>query len=197
MKRFMLRSLLVAALMVGFAPAQTLWATGIFDPSPSACTTANCSSIRIDGKVIADNRSPAIAQPWVIELFANSGTCLRIQVTAQTTDLEAVLIAPDGTVYRNDDGGGACPTCPLIKVDPTPDRGWYTLQISHFAGDPVEANFTLQYALYTPSSPAGNPNCFSPTPPLALNPAEPEPESETDKLEMEHVGPQLPRVTGQ
>jgi hypothetical protein len=108
--------------------------------------------------------------PWVMEIFANPGTCLRLEVTNEgSNDLEAVLIAPNGNVYRNDDSGvSSCPNCPLIKVDPTPGstRGWYTLQISQYAGNAVNGNFTLLYGLY----PTGNPACSSPTSPsLALD----------------------------
>src|SRR6266403_431730 len=45
--------------------------------------------------------------PFVVELFSAGSECLRIAVTAQATDLEATLVAPDGLTWRDDDGGGS------------------------------------------------------------------------------------------
>jgi hypothetical protein len=76
-----------------------------------------------------------------------------------------VLIAPNGNVYRNDDSGvSSCSNCPLVKVDPTPDPGWYTLQISTWNGASIEGNFILLYGLYN----SGNPDCASSTVALAV-----------------------------
>jgi hypothetical protein len=73
-----------------------------------------------------------------------------------------VLVAPNGTVFRNDDGGTtSCSLCPLIKVANTPNPGWYTLQIGRLNGDGTFANFTLRYGLYR----AGNADCATPTTP--------------------------------
>ena len=84
------------------------------------------------------------AMPWTAEVYAPANGCLRIAVTGQATDLEAVVIAPNGTVYRDDDGGPGL--FPLVKVNPTPNNGWYTVQLHNFAGTAVSANFqaTLQ-----------------------------------------------------
>jgi hypothetical protein len=175
---------LLTALLVGFALPAMLWATPIFDPGTSTCTGVNCSSVRIDGVV---RETTGEVRPWVIELFANPGTCLRAHVTAEGADLKAVLIAPNGNVYRNDDSGlSSCPNCPLIKVDPTPgsDQGFYTLQLSHWLGVPVTANFTLLYGLY----PSGNPNCASPIQPFGAETAEPE----VEKSDIEGPQPPIP-----
>jgi hypothetical protein len=189
MKYTALRSLLTA-LLGGFVLPAVLWATPIFDPDTSTCTGINCSSVRIDGAVRQINGE---SRPWVIEIFANPGTCLRADVTAQGADLEAVLIAPNGDVYRNDDSGATtCFLCPLIKVDqtPGPERGWYTLQIAHYFGIPVDANFTLLYGLY----PTGNPNCASPTPPFLLPQTA---ESKVDKSKTEGPQPPIPGGSSQ
>ena len=190
MTSYTLRSLLTA-LLGGLVLPAMLWATPIFDPTTTPCTGINCSSVRIDGVV---RQNAGEVHPWVIELFANPGTCLRAEVTAQGADLEAVLIAPNGNVYRNDDSGLApCPLCPLIKVNPTPgpSRGWYTLQIAHFSGTPVDANFALLYGLY----PAGNPNCAGPTLAFgAVGPvgAEEAEEPEVDKSDITGPRPPVP-----
>jgi hypothetical protein len=191
MKYYTLRSLLTT-LLGGFVLPAVLWATPIFDPDTIDCAGINCSSVRIDGVV---RQSFGEVHPWVIEIFAFAGKCLRADVTAQGADLQAVLIAPDGTVYRNDDSGVApCPLCPLIKVDPTPglvptdpfrNRGWYTLQIAPFGGAAVDVNFTLLYGHY----PQGNPNCASPTLPTLL-PQTAAPE--VDKSKKEGPPPPIP-----
>lgn len=171
MKKYPFR-ILLTALLLGIAPTATLWATPIFDPLTNTCTTLNCGAVRVDGVVraarAANEPTDGEVRPWVMEIFANPNQCLRAHVVAQDSDFEAVLIAPNGTVFRNDDSGlTSCPLCPLIKVNPTPgpNRGFYTLQISHFAGRPITGNFVLMYGLYN----LGNPNCSAPTLPAATN----------------------------
>jgi hypothetical protein len=83
------------------------------------------------------------AMPWVAEVFASNGQCLRLAVTNQATDLEMVVVAPNGTVYRDDDSGGNLR--PLVKIPNTPNNGWYTVRINHFGGNAVSSNFTLLY----------------------------------------------------
>jgi hypothetical protein len=177
-------ALLAGLLLPGLLLPTWLWATPIFDPSTSTCTGINCSSVRVDGVV---REAFGEVHPWVIELFANPGQCLRVAVTAEGADLEAVVIAPNGTVYRNDDGGvAACPLCPVVKVNPTPGpaRGFYTVQIAHWLGNPVTANFTLLYGLYN----AGNPNCAPATPPAVAE----DDEDQTDMEKSESEGPKPP-----
>lgn len=142
------------ALMVG-----TAWATNMFGPA-NTCTTVNCNARLIQGTVT--NFGPS-AQPWVAEVFAPNGRCFRLAVTAETTDLEMVVRAPNGQVFRNDDGGGACPLCPVVKIGNTPNNGWYTVSIGHFAGTALSSNFSMVYSTY----PVGNPNCALPTAPFS------------------------------
>lgn len=135
-------------------------ATEIYDPSVSTCTGADCSSVVIGGTVTnpANNN-----HPWVIETFAAIGECLRLRVLSEAADLEMTVTAPNGTVFRNDDGGLApCPLCSLVKFV-APNRGWYTVQISHFGGTPTYSDLELAYGRYN----GGNPNCAGPTPPAA------------------------------
>jgi hypothetical protein len=84
---------------------------------------------------------------------------LRLHVVQK--QLTEACLSPSGTVWRNDDGGGTCPLCPLIKAA-TNTRGWYPLIISHWTGAAVNADFRLNICRY----PAGNINCSSPTPPF-------------------------------
>ena len=149
--------------------AAVVWAGAlIHDSFVSTCTTLNCSSESIRGTYILDGGGRAI--PWTAQLFSNGGECVRVQVTEEGTDLETVLVSPNGTTWRNDDGGGAgtvggaCFLCPLIKANtPAGINGWYTVSVSHFAGNGVTANFLLRYGRY----PLGNPNCSGATVPLS------------------------------
>jgi hypothetical protein len=151
------------AIAASVAIDGTVRATPIFDPSSSTCTTANCSSETISGTFGALGAAQS-ALPWTVEIFALPQVCLRVEVTAQTQDLELVVVAPNGTVFRNDDGGVApCPNCPLVQVGNTPSQGWYTVQVAQFAGGAGFSNFTLLYGVY----PLDNPNCATPTTPQA------------------------------
>jgi hypothetical protein len=78
--------------------------------------------------------------------------------------MELVVIAPNGTVYRNDDRNGALDRRPLVKIGSAPNNGWYTVRVGQFAGVATETNVVLLYGRYN----AGNPNCASPTPALSV-----------------------------
>ena len=169
------------ALMVGSA-----WATNMFTLG-STSTSINGSARIIQGTVTGGLSNN---QPWVAELWAPVGRCLRIALTAEGADLETVVRAPNGQVFRNDDGGVAsCPLCPVVKVANTPNRGWYTVSINHFNGTPVFVDFTLQYQHY----PVGNPNCFGATLPVTATDegvkGQKNPAVETQQQGMEEGGP--------
>ena len=131
-------------------------ATNLFDPSVSGSGVINNSAIQLDGSILSFGPS---AGAWTVDVFAGVGECIRLAVTAQAADLELTVIAPNGTVYRNDDGGGSLR--PLVKIASAPNNGWYTVHASSFSGAPVEGNFTLLYGRYS----AGNANCGTPTSP--------------------------------
>jgi hypothetical protein len=153
---------LLSATALALASAGVARAEGsrLFDPSISTCTTADCSSVLLNGTTgnIANN-----ADPWTIGLYARAGECLRIRTLSQTADLENVTVAPSGTVFRNDDGGLApCTLCSLVKFV-APNTGWYTVAINQFTGAATSADFQIAYGRYTGT----NPNCAAPTPPAA------------------------------
>jgi hypothetical protein len=153
-------SLLAASALIAVGAANSAAAGGpLYDLSRSTCTTINCSSESITGYTTNGNFSSPYPTPWVGVIGPSGGECLRIQTTQQDADLELVVVAADGTVFRDDDGAGN--NLSLVKIAPT-IRGPYTVQVSHYAGNPVSATFVLRYGLY---SPATNPNCASPTPP--------------------------------
>lgn len=105
------------------------------------------------------NRDPFIAQVF----SAGGGECLRIAVTSQGADLEAVLVSPSGAVWRDDDSGGS--NRPLIRAV-TDTRGWYLLSISQAAGAAVNADFTMTVQRATAGS--RSPLCSGAAPPLGV-----------------------------
>ena len=135
----------------------------IFDDTVSACTGSNCSSLRIPATVFAFGPS---AGQFVFSAFANLGECVRFDLISPphpAPDMELVVVAPDGTVFRNDDRNGALDRRPLVKIGAAPDNGWYVVRVAQFAGDATETNIVLLYGRY----PAGNPNCATATQPTA------------------------------
>ena len=149
-------------------------AMNIVDPSVSSSATINNSAVRLDGIVFAQELpNQRITKPWITEVLARRGECLRLDVTRplasddeddEDLDLELVVISPDGIVYRNDDRDELRPDDlrPLVKIANTPSTGWYTVRVAHYLGAGDQTNFTLLYARYT----TGNANCADPTPPL-------------------------------
>jgi hypothetical protein len=133
-------------------------ATNLFDPSVSSTSVLDGSSIELDGTLHDTNGN---AEPWVVEVYAGVGECVRLFVTTTAFDAKLTVVAPNGTVYRDDDGGGMLR--PLVKIGSAPVQGWYTVQVAHWSGLPQNANFTLLYGRYT----AGNANCTNPTQPFA------------------------------
>jgi hypothetical protein len=136
--------------------------SNLFDDTVSTCTGTNCSSLRIPGTVFAFGPS---AGQFVLSVFASPGQCVRLDLISPPTpapDMEMVVIAPNGTVFRNDDRNGAFDRRPLVKIASAPSNGWYTVQVGQFAGTATETNIVLLYGRY----PFGNPNCATPTVPL-------------------------------
>lgn len=139
----------------------------IRDISPSGSGIINSGALTVPGTyVVFSGRS----EPWVVQAFANAGECVRFDVNspamifAGANDLEITVTSPNGTVFRNDDRGGAVLTAnPLVKIAGAPNTGYYTVSISHFAGTGVSTDFTLVYGRFTP---AGNFNCAGATPGL-------------------------------
>ena len=151
-----------AALMVG--PALALAGDDIFDDTVSSCTGTNCSSLRLPGQFAGLG---TFTSNWSINALARTGECARFDLISPpgTLDLEVIVVAPGGAVYRNDDRS---PTDrrPLVKISPVPLDGWYRVIVTHFAGTNIGiANAVLLYGRYA----AGNPNCNNPTFPLAAS----------------------------
>lgn len=139
-------------------------ATELRDDTFSTCTTINCSSLRFPGTLF-NSGGGTFANTWIANFAGGTGQCLRFDATFPSgatfdTDLEIVVVAPNGTVFRNDDRIPGVDRRPLVKIDPAPNNGWYTVHIAQFSGTPENLNFVLLHGVYN----SGNPNCSSPTP---------------------------------
>ena len=156
-----LRCIAMALCVVLVGPAVAS-GQNIFDDTLATCTGVNCSSLRIPGTVFAFGPS---AGQFVFSVFASPGECVRFDLISPphpAPDMELVIIAPDGSVFRNDDRNGALDRRPLVKIASAPQNGWYTVRIGQFAGAATETNVVLLYGRYS----GGNPNCAAPTLPL-------------------------------
>jgi hypothetical protein len=152
---------LVAAAVAFLSAPALASAQSIFDDSVSSCTTENCSSVRIPAHVFAIGAS---AGAFTIDAFAAPGECVRFDLVAPfhpAPDMELVVVAPNGTVFRNDDRNGVTDRRPLIKIASAPNSGWYTVHVAQFAGTATETNILLLYGRY----PSGNVNCGGATGP--------------------------------
>lgn len=135
--------------------------TQIFDPTLSTCTRANCSSVVVGGTINSVGRfdgpsGRVAAGPWTVQIFADGNACLRLDVLVADVDLVMVAVAPNGETFFNDDRPDSLR--PLLQIGGT-QRGWYTVHVSPFAGNAVEADFLLSFARYNQD----NPNCSPPT----------------------------------
>jgi hypothetical protein len=107
------------------------------------------------------------AGTFTIDVFAGAGQCVRLDLISPphpTPDMELVVVAPNGTVFRNDDRNGALDRRPLVKIASAPNNGWYTVHVAQFAGAATETNIVLLYGRYN----NGNPNCAAPTLPASV-----------------------------
>lgn len=155
-------AVLACAILMGGATYAN--ATVLSDPL-SRCTSANCESARVDGVVLLNRAGarPDDLVPWVAQIFARAGECMRIEVLNQFDgDLHMSLISPSGgNFWRDENSGQFCTECPVIKVRPAPVEGWYTLHVSP-SFNPRNSRFTLSYGRYNRS----NFNCAIPTEPV-------------------------------
>jgi hypothetical protein len=147
---------------IGLAVATALltttaaWAGPQFESVRATCGVINCSGMTLRG--IHQN-----SEPFIIQVYARAGECLRLDVSEQTADLVMAVLAPSvnfGAVVDDRDVGDFRP---LVFVDPVPQTGWYTVAISYWEYDTVVARFELEYGRY----PGGNENCVAP--PAAAN----------------------------
>lgn len=166
-----MRKIILSTTRARLAPAVLATALGLGLAAPAAadslilapqtCTTLNCGALTLPGRINGHPASPAIANTWNAQFAGQASSCLRFQLTSETTNLAMTVVGPQGTVYTNDNGGAvACTQCPIVVVGAAVS-GFYNVVIATRAGTGVEAAFTLRAGLYN----SGNaPNCTGATP---------------------------------
>jgi len=105
-------------------------------------------------------------EPFVIQVFARAGECLRLDVSTQSEDTALIIVAP--TVLDAGSSDDVVDTRPIFALDPVPATGWYTIGISYFDYDPRIARFTLEYGRYN----GGNLNCSQATAAQSMAPSQ-------------------------
>lgn len=138
------------AIVGAVLSSNVAWAGSVFEDTVSACTGINCGAMTLRGVHQAN-------EPFVVQVFAGEGECLRLDVVSQTQDMALLISTPTVNLAgvsddRDFDGGDFRP---LFLVDPVPGTGWHTVVISYFDLGPPVGKFVLKYGRY----PGGNANC--------------------------------------
>ena len=132
MKRYAFASILLGVGFLQTAPA----VAGPLNDALGTCTTINCQAMIIRGT--QDGYGTTRSARWIEQVYAPESSCLRLDVTAVTgasTDLVMVVVAPDGSVYRNDDKA-VSDLQPLVRINGEVENGYYTVSIGDFQGEP-------------------------------------------------------------
>src|SRR5262245_43101271 len=114
----------------------------------STCTVSNCAGMTIRG-VVQGN------EPFVVQVYAREGECLRLDVSEQTEDLSMHFFGPffQSAASSGDDRPGD--TRPFLAYGGLPHTGWYTVIVQLRDPANVDARFKLEYGRYN----NGNVNC--------------------------------------
>jgi hypothetical protein len=138
-------------ILVALAASNAAWAGGQVESTRSTCSPINCAGMTMRG-------IHQVNEPFVIQVFARAGECLRLDVSTQTADMALLVVAPSVNFGQISDDRDVGDTRPLLALDALPWTGWYTVAVSPFDVDQATARFTLEYGRY----PGGNPNCAPP-----------------------------------
>jgi hypothetical protein len=142
------------ALYVGCLTTGVAWGGTQLEDTVSNCTPINCGAQTI--RAVHQTN-----EPFVIQVFAGEGECLRLDVDSQTQDTVLLLASPSVLAHDYDDDRDLenDDFRPLYLLDPVPATGWWTVAVSYWDWAPTVAKFVLKYGRY----PSGNPNCAAAT----------------------------------
>jgi hypothetical protein len=146
-------------IAMSFLTSTAAWAGSHFESPLSTCTTINCSGMTIRGQQQS-------SEPFVIQVYAREGECLRLDVSTQTEDTALLIVAP--AVPNTGSSDDVVGTRPIFGLDPVPITGWYTIAVSYFTYDPRISRFTLEYGRYN----GGNLNCSQATAAQSMAPTQ-------------------------
>jgi hypothetical protein len=114
----------------------------------SACSTINCAGQTILG-------THQSTEPFVTQIFARAGECLRLDVSQQSADTALRVVGPTVNVTFGNNNRKASDTRPLLRLDELVATGWYTVLVSFQGAGSTLVRFRLDYGRY----PGGNANC--------------------------------------
>ena len=136
------------AIVIASMTTTAAWAGSQIESILSTCGTINCAGETIRGTHQA-------TEPFVSQVFARAGECLRLDVTQQTADTALRVVGPTVVFTRSNTNREAGDSRPLLKLDDLPSTGWYTILVSLQGAGNTVVGFTLDYGRY----PGGNANC--------------------------------------
>src|SRR3954451_21109817 len=120
-----------AIVTLSAAASQARAADLVFNGGVDSCTTLNCGAVVLNGIAVKNAFGDSV--PFTSEVFGDVGNCIRLDVTAQSSDMEIVLVSPSGSVWRNDDRVSG-DLRPLITAR-ADVKGYYTVQINYYSGN--------------------------------------------------------------
>jgi len=126
------------------------WAGPQIEDIFNTCTDINCKSQQIRG--VSQPK-----EPFVIQVFAGEGECLRFDVVEQTRNTEMLVVPPGSffTYYNDDREPFPGDDRPLIIIDPVATTGWHAVIVNYWNRSLEKTKFKLKYGRYD----SGNPNC--------------------------------------
>ena len=124
------------------------WAGSQIESRISSCTSINCAGETIRG-------THQTTEPFVTQIFARAGECLRLDVTQESEDTALRVVGPTVNVTFGNNNREAGDTRPLLRLDDLAATGWYTVLVSRQGAGNEVVRFRLDYGRY----PGGNPNC--------------------------------------
>jgi hypothetical protein len=129
-------------------------------PAPT-CTTENCQSLQLLGRVNGHTAGASvIPNVWIGQFAGKAGHCLRLDVTEGQRNLAMTVVEADADLFTSvNKNSGTCPTCPRVIVAAS-RPSVYTAIVANQSGLGSDFRFTLQAVTY----PIGNPNCSPATP---------------------------------
>ena len=142
---------ILLGIAVALSATGAAWAGSQIEARLSTCSTINCAGETIRGTHQA-------TEPFVSQVFARAGECLRFDVSDETADTALRVVGPTVNVTFGNNNREAGDTRPLLRLNNLAATGWYTVLVSLQSGGNTVVRFKLDYGRY----PGGNANCTGP-----------------------------------
>jgi hypothetical protein len=142
---FMKASLVIGGALIASGAA---WAGSQIESRISTCGSINCAGESIRG-------THELTEPFVTQIFARAGECLRLDVTQESADTALRVVGPSVNFTAGNNNREAGDTRPLLRLDDLASTGWYTVLVSLQGAGNTVVRFRLDYGRYQ----GGNVNC--------------------------------------